>query len=72
MSEDHLLTVPETALLARLKESTIRKWILRRKLPYVKLGGRVLVRRQDLEALIAASFIPARQPGAGEKPSCGF
>jgi excisionase family DNA binding protein len=53
-----LLTVTESALFLRLRPSTIRAWILRRRIPYVKLGGRVCVRRADLEALIAASVVP--------------
>ena len=55
-----LLTVSETAALLRLKVSTVRAWVLQRRVPFVKLGGkRVFFRRADLEALIAASVIPA-------------
>jgi excisionase family DNA binding protein len=62
MSEpSDLLTVREAAGLLRLKVSTIRAWVLQRRVPFVKLGGkRVLFRRQDLEALITSSVIPAR------------
>jgi len=61
MTEANLMTVAETAALSRLKESTIRKWILKRKITHVKLGRRVLVRRQDIESLIAESVVPARK-----------
>lgn len=54
-----LLTVAESALFLRLRPSTIRAWILRRRIPYVKLGGRVCMRRADLEALIAQCVVPA-------------
>jgi excisionase family DNA binding protein len=54
-----LLTVPEAAAFLRLKVSTIRSWVLKRRIPYVKLGGRVLIRKVDLEALIEKSFVPA-------------
>jgi len=64
-----LLTVSETAALLRLKVSTVRAWVLQRRVPFVKLGGkRVFFRRADLEALIAASVIPAangKQMGRG-------
>lgn len=60
-AEPGLLTVAETARLLRLKVSTIRAWLLRRKIPYVKLGSRVFVRRGDLENLLAASLVPARE-----------
>ena len=52
-----LLRVVEAAHMLRLQPSTIRAWILRRRLPYVKLGGRVCIRRADVEALIAQSVV---------------
>jgi excisionase family DNA binding protein len=61
-----LLTVAEAAGLLRLKPSTLRAWILRRKLPYCKVGRLVRIRRADVEALIAASLVPARPAGDGE------
>jgi excisionase family DNA binding protein len=60
MAETGLLTVIEAADTLRLKPSTIRAWILRKRIPYVKLGSRVFLRRSDCEALIAASVVPAR------------
>lgn len=54
-----LLTVPESAIFLRLRPSTIRSWILHRRVPYVKLGGRVCIRRADLEALIEQSVVQA-------------
>jgi excisionase family DNA binding protein len=55
-----LLTVPETAALLRLKVSTVRAWVLQRRVPFVKLGGkRVFFRRADLETLISTSVVPA-------------
>lgn len=56
--DSQLLTVPETAVLLRLKPSTIRSWVCKKRIPYVKLGGRVVrIRRQDAEALIKASLV---------------
>jgi excisionase family DNA binding protein len=54
-----LLTVPEAAELLRLKPSTIRAWICQRKIPFVKLGRLVRIRRSDVEALIADGTVPA-------------
>jgi excisionase family DNA binding protein len=56
-----LLTLPEASSLLRLKTSTLRAWVLRRKIPYVKVGRLVRVRRADIECLIAASVVPARE-----------
>ena len=66
MQNSDLLTVQEAADLLRLQVSTIRAWVLQRKIPFVKLGGkRVLFRRQDIEALIASSVVPAKQQEIG-------
>lgn len=59
-----LLTIPEAAALLRLKPSTLRAWILWRKIPYYKMGRLVRMRRADVEALIAASLVPARPTAA--------
>ncbi len=62
--ESELLTVPEAAALLRLKVSTIRAWVCQHRIPYVKLGRLVRIRRHDLEALIADSVVraPAEDP----------
>lgn len=59
-----LLTITEAAALLRLKPSTMRAWVLRRRIPYVKVGRLVRIRRADVEAMVAASVVPARSaPG---------
>jgi excisionase family DNA binding protein len=57
-----LLSVKEGAEFTHLEQSTMRSWILQKKIPYVKLGRRVFLRRGDLEALIVASMVPAKVP----------
>src|SRR5271156_4219805 len=54
-----LLTIPETAALLRLKVSTIRAWLLQRRVPCVKLDRLTLLRRADIQALLDASVVPA-------------
>ena len=55
-----LLTVSEASEVLRLKPSTVRSWVLKRRVPFVKLGSRVFLRREDLSAVIAAGFRPAQ------------
>jgi hypothetical protein len=49
-----LLTMTEAARVLRVETSTVRGWRLRGLYPdlFVRVGGRVLVRRCDLETLI--------------------
>lgn len=58
-----LLTVDEASKVLRLKPSTVRSWLLNRRVPFVKLGSRVLLRQADLNALIEAGFRPAQTIG---------
>ena len=60
-----LMTVRETADFLRLKESTVRDWVLHRKITYVKLGGRVFIRETDAQQLVERSIVLARP-----KPNC--
>jgi excisionase family DNA binding protein len=68
MADTGLLTLAEASSLLRLKVSTLRSWVLKRRIPYCKIGGRVFFRRSDLDSLIVASVVTARpSPVAGER-----
>jgi excisionase family DNA binding protein len=56
-----LLSVREASLELRLSISTLRSWISQRKIRFVRLGRRVLLRRGDLEALINKGVVEAKQ-----------
>ena len=56
-----LLTVGQAAQGLALKESTIRRWILCRRIRYVKLGRCVRVPREEVERLIRENTIPPRE-----------
>lgn len=64
-SSPELLTLPEASAMLRLRPSTLRAWILHRKVAFVKIGARVFLRKADCEALIAASLVPAREDHNG-------
>lgn len=53
-----LLTIPEAASLLRLKPSTLRAWILRRKIAFCKVGRLVRIPRQVIEQFVLGSTIP--------------
>lgn len=56
-----MLTVAEVAQRLGLQPSTIRLWIAKRKLSYVKLGRSVRIPDAEVDRIIRASTIPARQ-----------
>lgn len=60
-NEPKLLRVEEAAEFLNVKPSTIRAWLLRRKVACVRVGQRAIrIPRSELEALIASGTLPAR------------
>lgn len=59
MSE--LLNLAEAAKELRLSIYTLRAWAWQRRIPIVRLGRRVLMRREDLETLINRNRVEADQ-----------
>jgi excisionase family DNA binding protein len=62
--DNELLNIEEASRFLHIKASTVRSWILFRKVAFVKLGRRVFLRKSDLEKLIQDSVVPA-QPREG-------
>jgi len=57
-----LLNITESARILNLKPSTLRAWILRRKIAYVKLGEKaVRIREEDLLKLVENGTVPSRE-----------
>ena len=50
---DEQLTLPQVARLLGLNPSTIRLWVSEQRLPAVRVGRRWMVRRGDLEEMLA-------------------
>lgn len=59
--KDRLLTLAECAVRTGHKVATWRSWVLLRKVPYHKIGRSIRILESDLDQLIAASRIPARE-----------
>lgn len=55
-----LLRVEEAADFLNVKQSTVRAWLLRRKLPKVLVGRCVRIPLKALQDLIAENTVPAR------------
>jgi excisionase family DNA binding protein len=56
-----LLTVAEAAEALNLKVSTVRAWLLRRKLPRVNCGRAVRIPAEAIAEFIERNTIPARE-----------
>jgi excisionase family DNA binding protein len=66
VSQNELLTPLEAATALNIKLSTIRAWILGKKIPYVKIGGKLVrFRRADIDRFIAVSVVPAKAGARG-------
>jgi excisionase family DNA binding protein len=52
LNERQLLTAKEAAEFLCVSENTIRQWIWQRRLPVVRLGRTVRLKRDDLTQLI--------------------
>lgn len=60
-STKKLLTVRECAEVLAVRESTIRAWLLRRRLPRVKCGSAVRIPAEAVADFIERNTIPARE-----------
>jgi excisionase family DNA binding protein len=57
---EELVSVPQFADVLGVTQACVRRWLLERKIAYVKLGRLVRVPREELERLIAEGFRPAK------------
>jgi len=56
---DFFRTAAEVADYLGISERTVRRLLKNHSLPYTKLGGALLVRKDDLEETIAAATFPS-------------
>ncbi len=50
----------EAARELKVSLHTLRSWQYQKKLPYVKLGRKILFRQEDLEAFVNRSMVKAK------------
>jgi excisionase family DNA binding protein len=56
------LTPREAATWLRISMTTMRSMLRERRLPYSKVGRRIVIRRADLDALLDASRVEGPEP----------
>ena len=64
MDSQELLTIQEAAKVLRLSVSTLRAWRLQRRIPFRKIGGKVLLHKDDIRRFIEQATIPAAKARA--------
>ena len=57
---DRLVTYREAADLLRVGESTLRRWVMNRTIPFVKISSRTLFDRDQLAEWVERHRVPAR------------
>jgi len=65
--QSKLLRIDEAATLLGIEISTLRSWVYKKRIAYVKLGGCLRFLKSDLETFIAHHRVPAIVPDAARK-----
>lgn len=66
------LTVKQAAAYCSVCESVVRGWVSSGKLPHYRLGlgrGKIVIDREDLDALLATFKVGARESEPAESPA---
>lgn len=63
LSMPQLIDFREGAKELKVSIHTLRGWAHKRRIPYVRLGRRVLLKREDLEAFIDKNVMKAKDEG---------
>jgi excisionase family DNA binding protein len=58
-----LLNLKEGANELKLSIHTLRAWVYQKRIPFVRLGRRILLRREDLEKLVNQNLVKAKGEG---------
>lgn len=64
-SDETYLTVAEVAETLRLNQQTVRNWIDQGRLPALRIGRRVRIKRSDFERILRTGETQAPPPPAG-------
>ncbi len=63
-----LLNVQQSARELNVSVHTLRAWISQRRIPIVRLGRKVLLRREDLEDLVSRNVVESNEGKTASRP----
>lgn len=52
-----LLTVDETVIILKISKATIYRWVHQKKIKHIKLGSRVMFKKEDIEEFIKSKTV---------------
>ncbi len=52
-----LLTIKEISKILKISESTLYRWVHKRAIPFVKLGGKLLFSQDDIQEYIKKNSV---------------
>jgi excisionase family DNA binding protein len=55
-----MLTVSEAARILGLQESTLRAWVMRRRIDYLKLGRSIRIEQAEIDRLLEQARVPRK------------
>ncbi len=62
MQSEQLLRIPEVAEQLTLRPVTIRAWLARRKLSFVRVGRSIRIPRSEVDRVLTEGTVPRREP----------
>ncbi len=62
MQSEQLLRIPEVAEQLTLRPVTIRAWLVRRKLAYLRIGRSIRIPRSEVDRVLSEGMVPRREP----------
>ena len=57
MTSERLLSIVDAADYLHLAPATLRNWVYKKKIGFIKLGGKVLFRQSDLDRHVTSCFV---------------
>ena len=54
---NRLFTVEETKEIFRISRSTLYRWVMEKRIPYIKVGGRLLFKPSEIDRLLREKSI---------------
>ena len=55
-----MLKIPDAAERLGIQSSTVRNWVMKRKIGYVRVGGAIRIPLTEVERILESGWVPAK------------